>query len=556
MVGTAEPKRVAVFGAGVAGLTVAHELIRRGHEVTVYEANADAGGFFRSARGAGDMPTEYSWHGLGPWYHNVFDVMRQIPFDEHGSVYDRALSRPVNYGVAGDHVNDRFELRRVFGPWHKFRMTLRDRFWWAWVLLKTWAANRRTVEHYAAIHASDAWRSKLKPLAWKTWRSTFGPWVGSDWTRVSLHHVGQFFRKNLMSGPAHEHRSDEYGPSWVHGSGAGWILLSGPSSEVWFGPWVTELERRGVEFAFEASLRRLSYDGRRVAWAELESGDRIVADHYVLAMTPYACADVLARTPDLAALDELRLFRPLVADPPHTQVSFRIAFDEPISWPVPRCALVLADSEFDITIFAQEQAWHPEVALGHGVRSLWTGTACAGNIPGRVHGLSVEQCTREQFLEEVLTQIQSCECLDRLLRMANWGRGIRDFPVFRIEVWHEWQFSADGIVPRQPKWVTTTTTESVQPGQVTPVPNLFLAGAHTRTSADLWSIEAAVESGRHAARGVEPDVTVLEQYKAPWLRLLSAVDDCLFAVGAPHVLDLLFVGGVAVVVGALAWACS
>ena len=83
-------KTVAVYGAGIAGLTAAHEFAQRGWQVSVYEANHDAGGFFRSARKAGDrnMPSEYSWHGMGPWYHNAFDLMRQIPFDER----DRRLS--------------------------------------------------------------------------------------------------------------------------------------------------------------------------------------------------------------------------------------------------------------------------------------------------------------------------------------------------------------------------------------------------------------------------------------------------------------------------------
>lgn len=85
------PKTADVFGAGIAGLSAAHEFARLGYEVSVYEANNEAGGFFRSARmpGDGDMPSGYSWHGMGPWYHNVFDLLRQIPFDETGSVYDK-----------------------------------------------------------------------------------------------------------------------------------------------------------------------------------------------------------------------------------------------------------------------------------------------------------------------------------------------------------------------------------------------------------------------------------------------------------------------------------
>src|SRR5688500_16577339 len=102
--GALNGKTVAIYGAGIAGLTVAHELVRRGWRAAVYETNRDAGGFFRSARcrGDGNMPSEYSWHGFGPWYHNAFAVLREIAFDASGSVYDRGLSRPIDFGVAPD----------------------------------------------------------------------------------------------------------------------------------------------------------------------------------------------------------------------------------------------------------------------------------------------------------------------------------------------------------------------------------------------------------------------------------------------------------------------
>lgn len=263
---------------------------------------------------------------------------------------------------------------------------------------------------------------------------------------------------------------------------------------------------------------------------------RVEADMHVLAANPFATRDILARTPTLAALEELRQFSPLVQDGPHTQVSFRIAFKERIRWPRPRCALVIADSEFDLTMFAEEQVWAPDVPLGDGVRSLWTGTSCVSSSPGRLFGLPVERCTEAQFTAEVQAQLLRCGALDRLVREANDGRPLASFAVERIEIWHEWTFSPDGIRQRQPKWVNTTHTQPVQPAQRTPVPNLVLAGAHTRTAADVWSIEGAVESGRLAARVLEPDVEVLPQYLPRLLRGFGAIDDVLYRLGAPHVL--------------------
>jgi len=41
-------KRIAIVGAGITGLTAAHELIRAGHAVTVFEARGEAGGAIRT----------------------------------------------------------------------------------------------------------------------------------------------------------------------------------------------------------------------------------------------------------------------------------------------------------------------------------------------------------------------------------------------------------------------------------------------------------------------------------------------------------------------------
>jgi len=320
-----------------------------------------------------------------------------------------------------------------------------------------------------------------------------------------------------------------------------------------FSKWVAYLEERGARFSWKESLHALHYDGARVTGARLESGGEVEADVYVVATTPFAAAEILARTPALEALGQLRNFKPLIADGPHTQVSFRIAFGERIEWPRERAAVIIADSEFNLTLFAEEQVWRSNVGLGDGVESLWTGTACVAKHPGRIYGLPLERCTKEQFIEEVRAQLASCGGLDLLIEEANGGRTWRDFPIVRIEVWHEWIFSADGIQTKQPKWVNSTTTQPWLPEQRTPVPNLLLAGAHTRTDADVWSIEAAVESGRRAARVVEPGVDVKPTWIPAPLRLLRALDDALHALGGPHVLDVLIAAGIVALIALAAW---
>lgn len=89
--------------------------------------------------------------------------------------------------------------------------------------------------------------------------------------------------------------------------------------------------------------------------------------------------------------------------------------------------------------------------------------------------------------------------------------------------------------------MNTTHTQPFLPRQRTPVANLVLAGAHTRTFADVWSIEAAVESGRWAAQVVEPDVRVIPEYVPRTLRVARVLDDLSYRMGLPHALDVLCV---------------
>ncbi|MDQ8180519.1 FAD-dependent oxidoreductase [Pelagicoccus sp. SDUM812005] len=543
---------VAVFGGGIAGLTCAHELAKRGYAVSVYEANSESGGFFRSSRDEKGMPTEYSWHGLGPWYHNAFDLLRDIPWDQDRSVYDHALSRPIDFGIFPEKSHSRFYSGLLSIP-HMVGFSKRDAIRWLWLMLKTWTANERTEQRYSRLNAAEQWKPKLSRTAHLWWRSCFGPWIGSDWKNASLHHAGQFFRKQLVTQPTYQHPADEDGQAWSHGQRDGWLLFRGPSSEYWFAPWERHLESLGVRLFLDARLEELSLTDGKIERATLASGEGIEADYFVLAINPFAAADVIQRSPELAKLEQLRLFKPLTADGPHVQVSFRLAFAEPVRLPRERMAAVVADSEFNLTVFAQEQAWHKDVSLGKGVQSLWTGTSCVSSQPGRLFGLSVERCSRKEFEEEVKSQLFSCESLNQLVREANHGRDLKDFELLEFEVWHEWDFSGETIRSPQPKWVTTTNTQPYLPEQRTPLPNLFLAGAHTRTEADVWSIEGAVESGRRAARGIDPMVPLKRQYRPIWMKALGKVDDLCFRCRLPHLLDCGRVVLAASAAGAALW---
>jgi hypothetical protein len=91
------------------------------------------------------------------------------------------------------------------------------------------------------------------------------------------------------------------------------------------------------------------------------------------------------------------------------------------------------------------------------------------------------------------------------------------------------------------------------PQQKTTISNLVLAGAHTKTTADVWSIEAAVESGKLAVKVFEPQLKVIPQSNFLVFNILGKIDDVLYYFKLPNVLDVGLVLMVILSVSAIAF---
>src|SRR5206468_13018927 len=81
--------KVVILGAGVAGLSAAHELAERGFEVEVYEKRprSEFGGKARSLpkpdtgrNGLKDLPGEHGFRFFPGFYRHLTDTMSRIPY--------------------------------------------------------------------------------------------------------------------------------------------------------------------------------------------------------------------------------------------------------------------------------------------------------------------------------------------------------------------------------------------------------------------------------------------------------------------------------------------
>lgn len=549
-----EKQRVAIFGAGVAGLATAHFLVDRGFDVDIYETLDQVGGMAKSDRDSKtNIPSEYSWRAFGPWYKNTFDILKTIPVCKNGkisNVFDERLSPPIKFYLCPDQPQD---------PKHIDSRLLNSGFSWLdfvkldWMTSKAWmAAPERSCTEYAHLNAGQEFAKVLSKRGAQTFKSILGPFTGSGHDRVSYHTYAQFIRKNVFPGfPAPYHHK-----TFSQGGLSGWLNFTRPINEAWFDPWVAHLESRGVKIHYSSALESFKCNGRTILSARLQNSTLVQADQYVLAVTPFAACHILDQSGMLGMDKELDKFAPLVQEGEHIQISFRLGFSDVIKM-VPsqtrENAIVLVNSEYNMTILDQSRLFSKQLDLGtteNGIiiKTLWSGTTCVDKVPGKLFGLPVERLTRQQFDAEVLFQIYTCENLNQLIQRANCGQTLESFELVHFEVWHEWIFPTEaeqekGVLVRgqQPKWVTTSRTQEFQPNFKTSFGNLYLAGAHTRTTADLYCMEAAVESGRNIADHLSFETTTKVQHTPAFLLPFQAIDSIMYRHNLPNIGPSLFI---------------
>lgn len=511
-----------IFGSGISGLSCAHELAEKGWSVTVYEKLSQPGGVARSKRMDSGIPAEYSWRGFGPWYHNVFELMRKIPTEKGQTVYNN-LSRPIEFYFPH---NDDTSFKKI---------SYSDKVILLYELLRNAVADDR-IQQYSTINASDYLSPKLSPDGWRQVTSAFGPWVGIDPQRASLHHVMSFMVKNIIPGsPAPHNLKDEDG-EWSVGSASGWMVMKGPINDCWFDPWVEHLKTLGVVFHFNHSLEKLDFEGDTIKSAIVRTGDiskKIQADYYVCSISPFGAEKVFRQSQIPTSYKEL------IQDGPHVQISFRIAFDKEVKWPGQRRAIILTNSEFNLTLYRQDDLWEDNVHLGDGIKSLWSGTACISYKPGELFNKPMENLTKDEFRQEILHQLSKEKEFNQMLISSN-GVGMKGLPIVYFEVWYSWEFSSKGIDNDEPKYVDSTNTRVHQPVTKTQFVNLMMSGAHTRTSADLWSMEAASESGRRAANLIA-NSKVINRHTHSLINALAYTDNYFYSNDLPNIIDVIFV---------------
>ncbi|MGH9136922.1 MAG: FAD-dependent oxidoreductase [Acidimicrobiales bacterium] len=545
-------RNVAIFGAGVAGLSAAHELAERGFAVTVFERDHLGGKAWSlgvpgsAVGGRSPLPGEHGFRFFPGFYKNLGDTMRRIPLPGGGTVYDRLvrastyrssfagrpdltipLSLPPN-GVTFDTIGQSLLATLVEAgalPLHEalyfasklgvYVTSCNERRFGQWehVAWKDYIREDDMSEEYRKV----ASRSLVRNLA------------AMKSSEASTHSIGLVGEASAMSAMG---RGNDVNATIDR-------VLGGPTSEVWLDAWVAQLQGMGVTFKVGWTVEELRLNGGRIDSARVRNGQG--TDEWVTSDW-FVCAIPLERTAQLLSTDIL------TADP-RLEGILRLRTDWMVGLqfylrerlPLTDGHVNYVDSPFALTSISQAQFWTRDLPnYGDGsVRESFSTIISDWETPGVIYGRPARELSPPEIARECFAQIQA--------HLNDQGQD-----VLRDDMLHSWfldpaiqpNAGGPGVENDTPLFIQNPGSWYDRPDSHTAIENFFLAGDWVRSNINVTTMDGANQGGRQAANALldaaeslEPRAGLWPLHRPPEFELFKTIDRDRYRRGLPHQFD-------------------
>jgi len=519
---------IIIFGGGLSGLTLAHELIKKKLKILIIEKDNELGGMVRSDTTKNLYPSEHSWRGYAPFYKNTFQLMKEIPYYET-NVFDN-LSIPIKFYLL-------YDKERGYIP----SLSVKDNFILYYLAIKYLLSGDRR-EYYYSYNIQPFLKKYLTNDGYNhIINFVTGPGYGMNKNELSMGHLFHFPIISQLNEKKYIHTHSSNENKYTHKSTDNWHVMNGPTTDVWINPWVKYLKENGVDILTNTELVKINYTKNNITFVEIKQNGMIKqlkAKEYVLSINPFNTVDILRNSKMQSLYNN---FKSLTDNTKSKQISFRIGINKEIKYPIDNIAFVMNDSEFNITWYPQEKHWKQKPSI----KSLWSGTIIDFEKKGKLFGKNAEHLDNEKLKQEIIHQILRSKSFKKLI-FDNNGFYINKDDIDYIEIWYDWKFNNGVQEQTNKKWVNNIYNEKFRPLQKTEYVNLFLSGAHTKTSINIWSMEGAVESGKITANYIlkKYNKQNIEHYKHDvpfYVKLIQYIDNILYKVYLPNIINLLII---------------
>lgn len=547
---------VTIFGAGIAGLTTALELVKKGFKVKIYEKDMDSGGMAKSKRIDG-IPSEHSWRGYARFYNNIFDILNQIPITDNEYTMDQFTEKIKNGSKWIIYKNEIFDIQNFINTHPGGNIINKaigndvEKVWKdnsvLWHLKEVDFKKLKEIKKVGnlitpdGLHKGTALDNLVNPFHLKIYNDKVTEKKSTDLLIDSpglLYHYLTFSLSNLRSQKYYSLPLLDYVQNiskysydsliGLLGPGLGldkqscslglifhylnldlgakdlgynptWSVLNKPTSEGFIDPLVELLKSKGVEFIYNCELKRMYHKNGKVTDCIIlvDGKEQIIqSEEIVVAINPNNCYDIF----NLSEMSNLAKQHQQLSIT-NNQISFRLGFKNKINFEEEHNGLVMVDSPYNITFYGQEHFFNVPVDTKNRIQSLWSGTCVQTYNKGIKYNKTAINLKKEELIEEIIEQILTSEELQNEIFKINGTKVTRDDIVY-WEIWDDWFWNGQFLESKNKKWVNTINNETFKPNQQTEYNNLYLAGGHTQTSLKIWSMESACESGKIVANHI------------------------------------------------------
>jgi hypothetical protein len=184
----------------------------------------------------------------------------------------------------------------------------------------------------------------------------------------------------------------------------------------------------------------------------------------------------------------------------------------------------------------QDSLWNKNVKLdnNNSIKALWSGICTDSITNGILYNKTLTMNNKSQLYDEILFQLFKSRKFVEYFQNIN--------PLFSVdniiyfELYDDWIHYNGVLKSINPKWTDTAFNHEYKPEHKTIYNNMYVSGAHCKTSTDSWLMEAAIESGKIVSNEIlkknnKSDVFLHDhKYKTFIINLLSLFDDITYYI--------------------------
>jgi 15-cis-phytoene desaturase len=478
---------IIIIGAGVSGLTAAHELVKLNYRVSLIERNDDVGGIARTYQDERTKrcPIEYSWRAFGPYYQNVYNILNDIPIEKGKTAIDNLISF--------DDIIELSKCRKTQDPYgHQVKLELKD-----YVKLLPefinfiYSSREKNIKKYSGInYRKYLEKNNYSKMGIDKLGKTIGPFWGMDYNNASLYDIFQTLEMILKN----QSKKLEYN------------ITKYPTNYAWFHPWVTHLKSQGVEILTDHEVKKFNMDNDLITSIQVldKKRNKLVtksAKFVVNCTGPEILEIFLKKVKDRPIVAPLyRNIKNVAKNGRQIQMSVYYYIDTKIT--LGSGFIYLPNSPWLLIVLPYATVWGEDYVKKYcspKIKDVVSIGICQPYEKGKIIQKPWENCTKDEIKKECWHQlINDDQFLDTLCSKKK----IEDIKIVDFKIWTTYKFKNGAQDTYEPKWANNVNTIQYRPDSETKIKNLVLGGAYTNTSTGLFSMESACESGKLAAKKV------------------------------------------------------